>query len=88
MKNIKIIILAVIAVLVISIFTIATEKKDEFRENDVTSFEKTFIHEQYVKCLNKNKYSRENPTVEQKAECETYAKTKWDEVKTLNNVEE
>ena len=82
------IILVIIAILIIAIFTIGTEKKDTFRENDVTTFEKIFIPEQYEKCLKKNKYSSENPTMEQKAECEAYAKKKWDEVSTLNNVEE
>jgi Na+-transporting methylmalonyl-CoA/oxaloacetate decarboxylase gamma subunit len=88
MKNKKKIILIVLAILVITILMIGTVEKDSFRENDVTAFEKTFIPEQYAKCLKKNKYSTENPTVEQKTECETYAKRKWDEIKTLNDVEE
>ena len=88
MKNKKMIILAIIAILVITILTIGTEKKDAFRENDITAFEKTFIPEQYAKCLKKNKYSTKNPTEKQKSECEAYAKRKWDEVATLNNVEE
>lgn len=88
MKNKKLIISAVIAILIISILTIGTKKKDAFRENDVTAFEKIFIPEQYSKCLKKNKYSIKDPTVEQKVECEAYAKRKWDEVSTLNNVEE
>ncbi len=88
MKNKKMILAVVIVILVIAILTIATEKKDAFRENDVTAFEKIFIPEQYAKCLKKNKYSTEDPTAEQKVECEAYAKRKWDEVSTLNDVEE
>ena len=88
MKNKKMIILIVLAILVITILMIGTVKKDSFRENDVSSFEKIFIPEQYAKCLKKNKYSTESPTVEQKSECESYAKRKWDEVTTLNDVEE
>jgi len=87
-KNKKMIILAVIVILVITVLALATVKKDAFRENDVTAFEQTFIPEQYVKCLKKNKYPRENPTEKQKSECEAYAKSKWDEVATLNGVEE
>jgi len=79
--------LAVIVILVITILTLAAVKKDAFRENDVTAFEKTFIPEQYVKCLKKNKYPTENPTEKQKSACEAYAKNKWDEVTTLNGVE-
>jgi Na+-transporting methylmalonyl-CoA/oxaloacetate decarboxylase gamma subunit len=88
MKNKKMIILIVLAILVITILMIGTVEKDSFRESDVTAFEKTFIPEQYAKCLKKNKYSTEDPTAEQKAECEVYAKRKWDEVSTLNDVEE
>ena len=87
MNKIKIFVLTLIVLVVLVVLIVNIDRTDEVREDQVDNFVKMFIPEQTKKCLIKNHYSLDNPTEEQKAECEAYAKTKWDEVKMLNGVE-
>ena len=85
MKSIKMVILAVIAILVIAILTITTEKKDEFRQEDIQAYSKTYLPQKIAKCLKKRGYSVDNPTQEQKEECEAFAKEALNELIILNS---
>ena len=85
MKNIKVVILMVIAILIIAILTITTEKKDEFRQEDIQAYSKTYLPQKIAKCLKKRGYSVDNPTPEHKKECEAFAKEALDELIILNS---
>ncbi len=84
----KIIIIVIILLIVAFILMLTSSKKDEFREKDIQTYVKIYIPEQISKCLKAKKYSLETPTAEQKAECEAFAKAKWDEIITMNSEED
>lgn len=84
-KYINLVILLLIALVVL---IIATSKTDDVRGQDVDEFSKVFLPLYMKQCYKKNKYSDTNPTPEQKAECEAFAKNKWEEVNVLNNTED
>ena len=85
MEKKQIIIVAIITILVIIILTVTSVKKDEFRESDMKEFENMVIPEQITKCLKEKKYSVDDPTPKQRAECQAVAQELWDEASTLNS---
>ena len=87
MKNIKIVILVLIAIIVTSILVISTNKRDESRSIQVEDFEKFYLPKKTRECLIEHGYSVENPSAEEKKECDDYVKQIWDEQRVLNNIE-
>jgi hypothetical protein len=88
MKKKTIVGLSIIAVMAVGILMIVTEKKDEYRENEVVNFEKYYLPKKVKQCLKEHGYPLETPTLEEKKECEDYANQIWDEQKVLNYIEE
>ena len=88
MKKMQIIILAIITIMIITILIVTSEKKDQYREDQVTNFEKLYLPKKLNECLKTHGYSLESPTAEHKKECEDYVKQIWYEQKILNGIEE
>ena len=88
MKNIKIVILLLIAIIVTSILVISTNKRDESRSVQVEDFEKFYLPKKTKECLSEHGYSVENPSLKEKKECDDYVKQIWEEQRVLNNVGE
>ena len=63
-------------------------KKDGYRDHQVKDFEKTYLPKKTKECLIKHGYSVENPSTEEKKECDDYVKQIWEEQRVLNNVGE
>lgn len=63
-------------------------KKDGYRDHQVKDFEKTYLPKKTKECLIKHGYSVENPSTEEKKECENYVRQLWYEQKVLNGIEE
>ena len=74
MKKKQIIIVAIIVIMAITILTVTSEKKDQYREDQVTNFEKQYLPKKLNECLKKHGYSLKSPTLEHKNECEDYVK--------------
>ena len=75
----------IIVISVIAILTITTEKKDEFRQEDIKEYAKAYLPQKTAKCLKKRGYSVDNPTPEHKKECEAFAKEALSELLILNS---
>jgi len=88
MNKKKIIILVIILLIIISILMLTSTKKEELREKDIRDYAKIYIPEHTIKCLKEKKYPVDNPTIEQKEECTSIAKAKFDEVVILNSEDE
>ena len=86
MKKMKIIVVFLL-VLLLGIGFISM-KKDDHRDHQVKDFEKIYLPKKIKECLGKHGYSIENPSAEEKKECEDYVRQIWYEQKILNSIEE
>ncbi len=86
MKKMKIIVILLL-VLLLGIGFISM-KKDGYRDQQVKDFEKIYLPKKTKECLSKHGYSVENPSAEEKKECEDYVRQIWYEQKVLNGIEE
>lgn len=87
MNRKKLIGLVTLLLIALIVALVTTSKTYEMRDEEVKGFSEVFLPLYTEKCLKKNHYSVTNPTAEQKAECEAFAKTKWEEVSILNQAE-
>jgi hypothetical protein len=88
MEKKKIFVLLLIIVIIIGILITSTTKNEEERAKEVEKFEKFYLPKKIKECLGKHGYSLENPSDEEKKECEDYVKQIWEEQRVLNNIEE
>ena len=88
MEKKKIIVLLLIVIVVTSILVISTTKRNKSRSVQVEDFEKFYLPKKTKECLIEHGYSVENPSAEEKKECDDYVKQIWEEQRVLNNVGE
>ena len=81
------IILALVLLLLLGIGFFSM-KREAYRDHQVKDFEKIYLPQKTKECLIKHAYSVENPSAEEKKECENYVRQIWYEQKVLNGIEE
>ena len=87
MEKKKIFVLLLIAIIVIGILVTSTNKREESRSIQVENFEKFYLPKKTKECLSQHGYSVEDPSAEEKKECDDYVKQIWEEQRVLNNIE-